>query len=186
MIAIESIKRFRGRDAIIIGGAGGAFTIGQLLLKFTGIDTAYFGSLLLIGLLLSASTLLVRKAGTATMVGVLSALLSFGNGVAGAIGWRKVAVFAIAGLLFELTFLLLKIELHLIPLDIIIGTALAVASVPISTLFFLSSAMAIDNVWKLANMALLGFFTGMLSAVLVFLAWFRLRYVRAVLWFEYG
>ena len=186
MIAIESFRKFHLRDGLVLIIAAALFALSQLGLSFFDPSVGYYGSLLIFGLLLSFSTFFVRKAGTGLLVGILSSLCSFPNGLAGAIGWQKVLVFAIAGLLFELAFLLLKLEIHLIPFDILLGTALAVASIPLSTLLLLSPAVATQHQFALLNIALIGFLTGLLSAVLAFLLWYRLKQTKLVLWFEYG
>ena len=137
-------------------------------------------------LTVSLSTMVVRKAGTATLISTLSALFSFSNGIFIATGWNKVVTFGVAGLLFEFLFLMLKLEIHYLPLDILLGTALSTASIPLSTLFLLSTEMAATNGRAVMNILLLSFCVGLIGAVIAFLIWFQVKHSKAVLQYEYA
>lgn len=186
MIALESVQKFKLRDLAIIGLSATLFALLQFAFQFLDARWGYYALLLCFALLISFATLFIRKAGTATMVAGLSALLSFGNGILIATGWNKVITFTLAGLLFEFLFLMLKLEIHFLPLDIIVGTALAAASVPLSTLFLLSTELAAQNGRAVLNILLLSFSIGLIGAVLAFLIWFQIKHTKLVLQYEYG
>ena len=94
--------------------------------------------------------------------------------------------FGVAGLLFEFLFLMLKLEIHYLPLDILLGTALSTASIPLSTLFLLSTEMAATNGRAVMNILLLSFCVGLIGAVIAFLIWFQVKHSKAVLQYEYA
>ena len=103
----------------------------------------------------------------------------------GVLGGERIISFIIVGLLFELVFLVLKLEVKHIQLDIVLGTAVAAASLPLSAGMLLSSALAIEMISRIINMMIFSFFVGMAGALLSFLLWYYLRTAKLVLRFEY-
>lgn len=186
MIAIESFQKFSLRDAAVIGGMSAVCATAQFGLQELDPRISPHITFVAFSMLLTLCTLVVRKAGTATGFALLSALLSFPALTIGISGWEKVLALSIAGVLFELVFLTLKIEVSLIPLDVVVGAAIATASIPVTSMLLLAPGIAIANGYAMMNIGLLGFTTGMIGAVLAFLLWHNIRMTKVVLWFEYG
>jgi ABC-type thiamin/hydroxymethylpyrimidine transport system permease subunit len=82
-------------------------------------QSSYILSLLVATILMSFTVHLVRKAGSATLFYCIGALLAFSINDLGATGINKLIVLVIAGIIFELIFLIFKLEIKNIPTDII-------------------------------------------------------------------
>lgn len=183
MIAIESFRRYTWRDALTVLSIG----IVGCAMQFASIHAgqwAYYVNLLLFGTLLSGGALLIRKAGSPTFIG-----FAYGIGASAlnaGVWWTTLLPFIIAGLLFEIFFLTLKLELKLIPLDIVIGTALGVASIPFTTVLLLAQQFAAQHAMQVLNLSLIGFCIGLMAAILAFLLWHEVEHSKAVLKYEYG
>ena len=93
--------------------------------------------------------------------------------------------YLIAGLVFELVFVIFKLELKNIQLDIVLGTGFSAASIPITTAFLLSTNLARSMIVPIFNLSLLSFIVGIVGAIASFFLWYRLRTNRAVLRYEY-
>lgn len=186
MIAVENFKMFRLADIIAILFFAALWLIISLIIsRFAGPQMSYILSLLAAAFLMSFAVHLTRKAGTATLFYIAGGMLTYSIDSIGAAGINKVIALAFAGLIFELVFLILKIEVKNVQLDIIAGTALSSACLPAA----ISLAISIDSALSMAvpvlNMMLLSFFVGIIGAVLSFLAWHSIRTTKTALRFEY-
>lgn len=187
MIAIESFKRFKIMDIIaILALAGLWFLLSFLLNKFLGPQFSYIWSLLIATILMSFTVHLVRKAGSATLFYGIGALFTYSINDLGATGLNKLIVLVIAGIIFELIFLIFKIEVKNIQVDIIAGTAISAATIPVTTGLLLSSNVALSMITLLINLILLSFLVGLAGSVISFLIWYKLKTTKMVLRFEYG
>ncbi len=186
MIAIESFKKFRMLDiGIIIFIAAIWAIIGYILNVVFTPQSAYIVSLLIATFLVSFTVHLVRKAGSATLFYVIGGFLMFGVNDLGITQINKIWMLLIAGIVFELVFVIFKLKIRSVQLDIILGTGFSAASIPFSTGLILSSSLAVSVIGEIFNLALLSFFVGAVGAVLSLLAWYKLRTNKAVLRYEY-
>lgn len=186
MIAVESFRRFRFRDIMIISVIAFLWAlVGYVVNFFVDPQSSYIISLLIATLLMSFTVHLVRKAGSATLFYVIGGLLMFSVNDLGITHVGKIWMLFIAGIVFELFFIVLKLEVRNVQLDIVLGTGFSAASIPFSTGFILSSSLAMSLISDLFNIALLSFFVGVIGAVLSFLIWHRFRTNKSVLRYEY-
>ena len=186
MIAIESFRRFRLIDLIVII----LFAIFWLVTNLVTSNrvspqTQYIVSLFFITFFMSCTVYVIRKAGAVTLFYLLCGLFTFSLNNLGTTGLTKLLTLVISGVLFELTFIILKLELKSIPLDVIVGTAVSAASIPISTGLLLSPVMAQTLIISILNLALLSFFIGIVSGLVAFLIWYYLRTTKLIVSFEY-
>lgn len=98
---------------------------------------------------------------------------------------NKFIVLLIAGLVFEIVFLLIKAEIKNVPLDIVIGTAISAASIPILIGFLLSPNIFVVMISLVINLMLLSLLIGIAGSIISFIIWYNLRITRFVLRFEY-
>ena len=68
-----------------------------------------------------------------------------------------------------------------IQLDIVLGTAVAAASLLFISGMLLSSELAIEMISRLVNMMIVSFFVGMIGAILSFLLWYHFRTMGAAI-----
>ncbi len=187
MIATESFKRFRAKDLlVIIGLALLWFLLSAILDRNLGPQFSYIFSLALATFLMSFTAHFIRKAGSATLFYVFGGLFAFSINDLGVIGINKVLMLGSAGVVFEIVFLIFKIEVKNIQFDIITGTALSAASIPVTMAFMLSTEVAINMIASFINLTLLSFLVGVAGSVLSFMLWHQMRTTKMVLRFEYS
>jgi hypothetical protein len=187
MIAVESFKKFYLKDYIALVILSLIwFGASYLSDVFMGPQESYVLSLLVLMFFMSYAVHLVRKAGSATLFYVLCAALTYGFNDLGITGMNKFYSFLVAGFFFELMFIILKVELHNVQIDIILGTALSAASIPVMTALLLSPTVAISMISSVGNLVLLSFFVGIVGSIISFLIWYRMKTFEWVLRYEYG
>lgn len=186
MIAIESIKRFKIIDVTAIVVLACLWLLLSFLVStFFSPQIIYILSLLIATTLMSLAVHLVRKAGTAILFYSFGALLTNTIYDLGATGINKLIVLVIAGIIFELVFLILKIEVKSVQLDIIISTAISAATIPLTTALLISFNTALNMIIPIINMMLLSLLIGLIGAFVSFLLWYNLKTTKTVLKFEY-
>lgn len=94
---------------------------------------------------------------------------------------EKIFTFLFAGLIFEVVFLILKLKLHCLPLNLIISTNISATSIPLITAFLISSSLASSFPTALINLMLLGFTAGLGSSIIVFLLWYNLEKTKTII-----
>ncbi len=186
MIAVESFRRFRGIDFLVLIG----FSLVYVLLSF--IFNFYLSSvleyILSLGLLIffmSFIVHLVRKAGSALLFFLFCSAFGYWLNDFGVIGLNKIILFLIAGFVFELMYLLFKLEFHNVQMDIIIGSSLSALSIPVVFSLILSMDIALNMLYSFFNLVLLSFFVGVAASVCSFLFWYKVKTSKFVLKFEY-
>ena len=185
MIAIESIRRFRVKDYLAIVLSAFLWTIGTAMLS--RFETRFQFSLIMLftTVLVALTVLLLRRAGTATLWYLCCAIFSFNISNFGFIeGWKKLLIFAIAGIIFELVSLLFHLEIGFIPGNIIMGAILSNMSIPAALLLFMpgvQSSIAIPLLNFTIGLAIIGLVGSMIS----FILWHHLSARKWVLRFSY-
>jgi len=183
--AHEHIQKIKTKEFILIVVV--AVVISALLYLnnfFFGDHFVYIISLALIVLGMNFIVYTIRKSGVATLFYLLTALFTFFIAEVGIFGWKKIMVFFIAGVIFELIFLILKIELHNLTLDVIIGTSFSMVSIPLTTAFLLSSGLASSFPLVLINWLVLTFVVGLVAAVITSLIWHEIKQTKPILKLE--
>lgn len=187
MIARESFRKFRFIDLLaVLCIAVLWMVLSTALNRFLGPQWSYGFSLLLATLLMSFTVHLVRKAGAATLFYLIGAALTLGVDDIGILGMDKMIVLGIAGIIFEVVYIIFKLEFKSVKLDTILATAISSASIPISMSLLLSLTIALDMLKPAVNLILYSFFIGIIGAVLSFVLWYLLRTTHFVLRFEYN
>jgi len=179
MFAVESFKKFRWIDIFAILFLAGLWLLLSFLVDyFCDLQTEYIFSLLIISVLLAFTVQLVNKTGTAVIFfGAGSFFTSFLDNI-GPVGSDKVLVFLIAAVVFELIFLVLKLEIRNLQFDIILGTALSAAVIPFASALIISTSVALTMLSSLINLVLLSFFIGLIGALIAAFIWYELRATR--------
>lgn len=185
MIAAEHFQKISLKEALLTLVAAALLGVVILLLDSFLNPFALFLSSLLI-LVLGANFLisLTRKLGLALLFYVLLAAFTWNVFDTGALGWEKILVYFLAGLVLELAYLFLKIKIDFLPLDLIAGTSLSLGSLPLITAFIISAPLARQFPLALINLAILSFAVGMAAATLFSLAWSRLDRTKKILKFK--
>ncbi|OYT32872.1 hypothetical protein DRJ22_02650 [Candidatus Woesearchaeota archaeon] len=186
MIAIESFKKFRTKDIITILTLSGIwFLINTIINKFLGMQTGFAVTIITATTLMSFTVLLVRKAGTSSLFYLIGGILNWKIDTLGATGLNQLISLAVAGIIFELVFLILKLEIKSVQIDILTGTAISAATIPITNALLLSPIIAKNMMIALINITLIGFFSGLIGGVISFLIWHSIRNTKFILNFEY-
>ncbi|PIN74137.1 hypothetical protein COV20_00805 [Candidatus Woesearchaeota archaeon CG10_big_fil_rev_8_21_14_0_10_45_16] len=151
---------------------------------FTSPSVSLILSLALLIIGMNLSVYLIKKAGVAVIFSLLTGIFTFFLNDIGVLGWQKIITFLVSGLLFELIFLLLKIRVHDVPLELIIGSSLSAVTVVLVSAFLLSSSLARSFPLELLNLLLLAFVVGLFSSVLFFLFWQAVEQSKLILKLE--
>lgn len=187
MITIESFKRFNLIDLLlIILTAGLWFCLTSFITHVASPNMSYIFSLFIAAFLMSFTVNLVRKAGSATLFYLIGGIFTYLINDLGALRSTKLIALLFAGIVFETIFLILKLELKNIPLDIILGSALSAATIPITTGLLLSSTVSYSWLFELLNLSLLSFFIGVIGSVASFILWYNLRTTKIIMKYEYS
>lgn len=186
MIAIESFKKYHSWDFIAIAlfailWAG----LSYIFDAYLNPQLSFLITLFTITLLMSFIVHLVRKAGAATLFYGLCAIFTISLSDFGVTGSRKILALLIAGIIFELAFLILKLELKNIQLDIILGTGLSAAVIPLVMAIQLSWTITVERFVPLLNVILVSFVVGVIGALVSFLIWYKFKSAKSIIRFEY-
>lgn len=186
MIATEDLKKIRFRDLIITICAALVWSILAYIInvKYDS-QVSYIISLILLTFLLSFILLLIKKAGIAFLFYILCGFFTSRIDDLGATGSNKIIVLVLVGVIFEIVFLILKLEIKNIPLDIVLGTAISIAGIPIATALVLSFNVASVMIIPLINITFLSFFVGLGGSIMSFLIGYYLRTNKTFLKFTY-
>ncbi len=178
----EHVHGLKGKELAFLLAASllvsGAIILASFILSPAGL---FLFSLLLLTIGLNTIAYLTPWFGRAWIFLALVSIFTLSLDDMGLIGFSKIAVFLLIGLVFELSFLYLKLHLHSVPLDMIIGSSLAMAALPLSSAFILSARLASTFPDTLKNLILSGFAVGLGASVLVFLLWKEIEHTKPVL-----
>lgn len=184
MIELESFKKFRKIDliAIIILALLWAFVTWIINLPDT--ELTFFLSLFITTMFMTFTALLIRKFFAVTLFYLIGAVITIPINNLGGLGFYKVPILVIAGILFELFFLLLKIKIKKIPIDVVLGAAFSNFSIPFTMLLFLAPTRElIPFIW---NFALMAFIIGVMGSIVTFLIWHNIKGIKPIIKFEYS
>jgi len=184
MIELESFKRFRKIDliAIIILAVLWAFI--TWIINIPDNQFTFFLSLFVTTMFMAFTALLIRKIGAVTLFYLFGAIITISINNLGGLGIYKVPILLIAGIIFELFFLLLKIKIKNIPLDVVLGAAFSNFSIPFTMLLFVSATRDLmPFVW---NFALMVFIIGIMASIVTFLIWYKIKGMKLIIRFEYS
>ena len=186
MIAIESFKKYHLQDIVAITLLA-LFWAGLSYLFDATLDPqiSFLVTLITITILMSFTVHLIRKAGAATLFFGLCAIFTISLTEFGVTGFRKFLALVIAGIVFELAYLILKLELKNIQLDIILGTGLSAAMIPLVMALQLSFTISVEKFIPLLNIIIVSFIVGLIGALISFLIWYKVKSLKPIVRFEY-
>jgi ABC-type thiamin/hydroxymethylpyrimidine transport system permease subunit len=185
MVAYEQFKKFTYKEIIIF-----------VLISFICSAVMYIGVsktnptvAMLISLAISIvgmnlAVYLSEKSGSALIMYVLFGILTSTLNDIGVTGWEKVIVYFCAGLVFEIVFLILKIKIHSIPLDMILGTTISTISIILFSSISLTSGLLPEFPIELGNVMILGLCVAVFFSTLTFLIWYSVSTTKLILKFK--
>jgi hypothetical protein len=183
MIAVENFKKFRIIDLLaIILLASLSYAFDKITSLIPSLQWSFIISTLATTVLMTFTVLLLKKAGSATMFYTIRALLTY---KLEGLGMNTFLILITAGIIFELSFLLLKLEVKNVPVDVIICATISNATIPVTTGLLLSTNVMTVMLYDLINLTLLYSLIGIAGAVTSFLIWHNLRLTKMVMKFEY-
>ena len=184
MKEVETFRKYRKTDFIAIIILAFIWALITFIVNLPDTQFSFFLSLFITSIFAVFTALLIRKFFAVTLFYLFGAIITIPINNLGGLGIYKVPILFIAGLIFELFFLLLKIEIRNIPLDVVLGAAFSNFSIPFAMLMFASSTRElIPFVW---NFALTAFIIGVMGAIISFLIWYKIKGTKMIIKFEYA
>jgi hypothetical protein len=175
-IAHEHFQQIRGKDLIFLGVM--SFICALIIYLSSWLTSPSITIIVSIFSIVCLSNLLIyisRKSSMVLLFYVLVSFLTFGLDDFGVTGWRKLMVFLIAGIVFEIIYLTLKLRIHNVSLDMVVGSTLAMMSIPLLVALFISPNLVFTFPEALINLILLGFTFGLISSVITSIVWHFIR-----------
>ena len=184
MIELESFRKLRKIDLIAIAVLALFWAFITWLINIPDNQFTFFLSLFVTTMLMAFTALLIRRVGAVTLFYLFGAIITIPINNFGGLGIYKVPILLIAGIIFELFFLLLKIKIKNIPLDVVLGAAFSNFSIPFAMLLFVEATRELmPFAW---NFALMAFVIGVMGAILAFLIWYNIKSLKPIIRFEYS
>lgn len=184
MIKLESFRRFRKIDFIAILLLALLWAFITWIINIPDNQFTFFLSLFVTTMFMTFTAFLIRRLGAVTLFYLFGALITININNLGGLGFYKVPILLIAGIIFELFFLLLKIKIKNIPLDVVLGAAFSNFSIPFTMLLLVPATKELlPFVW---NFALMAFIIGIMASIVTFLIWYNIKNLKPIIKFEYG
>ena len=127
---------------------------------------------------------MLRRFGIATIFMFFIAMLTFNISELGFYGWNKVLTYVIAIVIFEIIYLIFKIEISSLPLDMIFGTAISLTSIFLISPMLLSQTLLLIFTTELINLLIMTFATSIISSTIFALIWGKLASTKKIVKFE--
>ena len=184
MIELESFRKLRKIDyiaIIILAVIWGAVTY---LVNIPNTQLTFMLSFFITTVFMTFTAFLIRRLGAVTLFYFIGAIITVPIDNLGGIGIYKIPILITAGLVFELVFLLLKIKLRNVPLDVVLGAAISNFSMPFFMLIFGSASKELMP--YVLNFALTVFVIGVVGSIVTFLIWYNIKGFKWIIKFEYS
>ena len=141
-------------------------------------------SLFLLTIGMNLCVYMLRRFGIATIFMFFIAMLTFNISELGFYGWNKVLTYVIAIVIFEIIYLIFKIEISSLPLDMIFGTAISLTSIFLISPMLLSQTLLLVFTTELINLLIMTFATSIISSTIFALIWGKLASTKKIVKFE--
>ncbi|MBT5342174.1 hypothetical protein HOL59_01175 [Candidatus Woesearchaeota archaeon] len=141
-------------------------------------------SLFLLTIGMNLCVYMLRRFGIATIFMFFIAMLTFNISELGFYGWNKVLTYVIAIVVFEVIYLIFKIEISSLPLDMIFGTAISLTSIFLISPMLLSQTLLLVFTTELINLLIMTFATSIISSTIFALIWGKLASTKKIVKFE--
>ena len=184
MIELESFRKFRKIDLIAIIILALLWALVTWLINLPNTQLTFMLSLFITTMFMTFTALLIRKFGAVTLFYLFGSIFTISINNLGGLGLYKVPILLVAGIIFELFFLLLKIKIKNIPLNVVLGAAFSNFSIPFTMLLFVAATRELlPFVW---NFALMTFIIGVMGSIITFLIWYNIKGLKPIIKFEYS
>ncbi len=185
MVAYEHVQTPRFRELIFVFCVS---VVTSILAWFFGLVFLESYSLIAFTVLatvfLNFVVYLTKKTGFATILLFLVGILTFSLRDIGVSGFTKILALTLVGVIFEIVFLILKFEIHNVPFDMVIGSILSMAALPVITSFLVSANLASSFPLSLVNISLVSAAVALITSVITFLVWYNIRNTRPIVKLE--
>ena len=183
MIQLESFTRFRKIDFLALAILTVLWAVATTLINLPNTQLTFMLSLAITTISVSFTALLIRKIGAVILFYFIGSIItiSFNNLIQ---GYYKILILVIAGIIFELIFLLSKkIYKYNIPFNLVLAAALSNASIPWIMLLFTYSKELLPYTINFSLSALL---IGVISSLITYLIWYNIKSNKTIIKFEYS
>lgn len=184
MIELESFRAFRKIDLIAIAVLVFLWAIITYFVNLSNTQSAFMLSLFITTVFMTFTAFLIRKLFAVTLFYLIGAIITIPINNLGGLGFYKIPILVIAGIVFELFFLLLRIKIKNIPLDVILGAAFSNASIPWTILLLVQTSKGLLP--YALNFSLSAFLIGIIGAIISFLIWYNIKSYKTIIKFEYS
>ncbi len=185
MIAHEHIQKITWKDlfitTLLAAIASGLTYLGNF---FLSPSTTFLLTFIFLALSMNLAVYLTKKSIVATISYLAVAFLTFNLNDIGILGWKKVLIFLLAALIFEIIYIILKINIHNLSFDIILGTSISIAFIPLLSGLSLAQNLTLTFPPELVNLILLAFVAAILSATITSLIWNHIKLTKPILKLE--
>ena len=141
-------------------------------------------SLFLLTIGMNLCVYMLKRVGIATIFLFFIAMLTFNIAELGLFGWNKVLTYVIAAIVFELIYLIFKIEVSSLHLDMILGTAISLTSIYLISPILLSQTILLVFNPELINLLIITFAISIISSTIFALIWGKLASTKKIVKFE--
>gem|GEM_PF-5349365 len=161
------------------------WTTVHLLLRPLGVLPQFIISFAVMAFFVTFTALLIRKCGVVLFMYLLAVAAIPALPDLSGLNMKAYVVMLIAGIIFEVLYLLLYSGVRTIPFDTILAVAVSLATIPLWTGLSLSLYIVKQRTLDLVNLMVLDFFIAGIGALCAFLLWFWMRTQPFVMRFEY-
>jgi hypothetical protein len=184
MITLESFRRFRKIDYMAILMLALAWSFITRIINIPDTTFTFFASLFVTTMFMAFTALLIRKFGAVTLFYLIGAIITININNLGGLGIYKIPILMIAGIIFELFTLFLRVEMNNIPLDLVLGSAISNFSIAFTMAWLIGAAESLMSfVW---NFALISLIIGVMASTITFLIWYNIKGLKPIIKFEYS
>ena len=177
-------RRLRKIDFIAVLMLAGILAILTSYIERSDSRIAFMASFFFTSAFAAFTSLLIRRAGAALLFYLAWGIMTINSGNLGSSGLYRMVILIVSGIVFELTFAILEMEIRNIPLGIIIGAALSNFSMPFSMLLLIKSTNGLMPF--VLNFAVTSLIIGVMGSVSSFLVWYNLKGLKPIIKFEYS
>ncbi len=179
MLEIESFKKWKISDLIALLILLSAWILGSLAIK--KIVPSLSISIAATAVILTLTTLIIRKVGAVSLFCLSAGMIGTALDIF-EITKYGVTILLLSGILFEIFLLVIKIEIKNIPLDVILASSFAMASIPWSMKLYLLQVTIQSE--TLINMSLILFIAGIIGSVCGYLIWNKIKLTKLLIHYE--
>lgn len=183
LLPFETLQLFRKKDFLLIFGFSLLFSFISYLVNQFNSETSFHLRLALFYMILVLSLLFVKKSGSVLFFCIFSSVLYKSSLFQFISFYQALITFIVIGITFEAFFLLLKLEIKNIPLDILLGSAFSSSIISFVLLLFTDKTYSLYT--NAFNISAINFFTAIIGASCAFIIWFQIRSSKKVIKFEY-